>query len=634
MSFEALFSPGRIGQMQLKNRIVMAPMVTYLAEDGMVSQRLIDYYVARARGGAAMIVVEAAYPRGGGYPGRLNIHDDAVLPRLRTLVRAVQRAGAKIAIEINPSRGRTDEVDAVSPSDVPHPSTGVRPRPLTLSDIETLESEFGAGVRRAVDAGFDAVMVHGASGYLVSEFLSPRTNLRTDAYGGDLHGRARFSVELVRIAREHAPSHVPVLFRMSADERLEGGFGISDAIRVSEMLGDAGADAIDVVSGVAETVEWVVPGMAFPRGCNLDLAVQLKHAVAIPILVAGRINDPVTADQIVASGQADFAVLGRALIADPDFGAKAASGKVDEIRPCIACLGCMESFVRERRLVCALNPYVGREGDADFKSVFASKEVLVVGGGPAGMQASAVAALRGHRVTLWEKDSRLGGQLNLALVPPHKTELGCLLVFLERQLCKQGVCVELGKLASADDIAAFRPDAVILATGASPTSPGDYFDLMPDRIHTHWAVLGGYVPPGEKIVVIGGGLAGCETAEFLADNLKKVTIVEMRSELAADSIAYIRKPLLKRLREKHVQVYCDVESEEPVPGGIVMVRKGGLREYLEVDHVVVCVGSESDNDLATALKGRVPSVNCIGDCLRPARIIEAIHEATEVALRV
>jgi len=634
MEFEALFSPGTIGQMQLKNRIVMAPMVTYLAEGGMVSQRLIDYYVARAHGGAALIVVEAAYPRGGGYPGRLNIHDETTLPGLRSLTKAVRQAGAKIAIEINPSRGRADEVDSVSPSDVPHPTTGVRPRPLTLPDIETLKAEFADGVSRAADAGFDAVMVHGASGYLVSEFLSPRTNLRTDAYGGDFRGRARFALDLVRLARERVPSHFPILFRISADERLDGGFAVDDAITVCAMLVQAGADAIDIVSGVAETVEWVVPGMAFPRGCNVDLAARLKAAVSVPVLVAGRINDPDTADRIVASGQADFAVLGRALIADPEFPNKTARGDVQDIRPCIACLGCMEAFVQERRLACTVNPFVGREGVSALGSTAQPKRVLVVGGGPAGMQAAIVAAERGHTVSLWEREPRLGGQVNLASVPPHKDELGNWVSYLRGQLQRHSVRVTLCKQATPDEILAFRPKVVVLATGAKPALVNTFLGLTDCLVCNHWDILSGRVPTGKRVVVIGGGLVGCETAEFIADRTPHVSIVEIQDELAVDSVDYIRKPLLKRLQDKGVQILCGISREEAAPGGIVIESRDGHRRYIEADQMVVCVGSAPECDLAAALKGHVPELYSVGDCLAPARIMDAVRDATEVAVRI
>jgi len=423
--YRNLFNPGRIGNLELKNRIVMPPMVTHLSKNGGVTSQLIRYYVERARGGAGLIVVESAYTSPKRKRGRLSIYDDGLLPGLKSLTNAIHDADSKVAIEINISRGRLDDIDPVSPSDVP--LTKVRPRVLPIEEIEQMVQEFGKAVRRARGAGFDAVMIHGAHGYLVSEFLSARTNLRNDKYGGDLTGRAKFALELVRIAKEKTENDYPVIFRLSASERLPGGFELEEAIEVCKFLQDAGVDALDIVSGAAETMEWVVPYMSFPQGYNVQLSKEITKVVKIPTLVAGRINDPKLADEIIKQRKADFVDLGRALIADPDLPTKAAEGRINDIRPCIGCLQCIESFLKSQPLACAVNPAVGKEETLILKHTKSSKKVFIVGGGPAGMQAAIVTRSRGHQVTLWEKERKLGGQLHLAGAPSQKQDIRNLL---------------------------------------------------------------------------------------------------------------------------------------------------------------------------------------------------------------
>jgi 2,4-dienoyl-CoA reductase-like NADH-dependent reductase (Old Yellow Enzyme family) len=328
--FRKLFQPGRIGSLEVKNRIIFPPMITlYVTPEGGVTERLIDHYVERARGGAGLVVIESSYPRPSGYPGRIYLNNDKLIPDLRRLVEAVHREGAKVICEINPHRGRADEYDPASASVVPHPFTGVIPRQLTVTDIKKLEEAFGEGVRRAKEAGYDGIMIHGGTGYLISEFLSPRTNKRTDEYGGDIRGRARFALELVKVTREVAGSDYPVIFRLTADERVEGGFGVKDAVSFCKMLQEERVDAVDITAGCQEMPEWVVPPMYWTPGCNADLARVIKRELSIPVSVAGKINDPYVAEEILRKGKADFLDMGRTLIADPYLPRKAMEDRVN-----------------------------------------------------------------------------------------------------------------------------------------------------------------------------------------------------------------------------------------------------------------------------------------------------------------
>ena len=383
MGFTKLFQPGKIGNLSVPNRIVMAPMVSHFAEAGMVTDRMIGYYAERIKGGTGLLVLEATYPRTIGHPGRVCIWGDQFIPGLKRMTDEIHRLGGKFAIEINPSRGRVDEADPISASNVPHPVTGRIPRALTVEEIRALEEEFGKAVARAREAGFDALMVHGGTGYIITEFISPRTNLRKDEYGGSIRNRARLAVEMVREAKKRGGKDFPVIMRLTASERIEGGTSLEDILETCRLIEEAGVDAIDVVSGVAETMEWVSPNLYLPPACNAPLAEAIKKKISIPVMVAGRIHEPELAEEILQKNQADFLVMGRTLLADPYFPAKAREGRTKEIRKCIACLRCLESFGAHVPLVCAVNPMVGRERDPEPK-VGKKKKVVVVGGGPAG----------------------------------------------------------------------------------------------------------------------------------------------------------------------------------------------------------------------------------------------------------
>lgn len=628
MKFEWLFKPGKIGSLELKNRIVMAPMGTLLAErEGIVTDAHIDYYVERAQGGAGLITTEVTYifP----HDNRILLCDDKVIPGLQRLANAIHRAGAKFAVQIIISWGMADEVTPVSPSSVPHPKTGVRPRALSVDEIERLIDRFSDAAVRIKKAGCDAIAVHGAHGNLISQFLSPLTNKRTDSYGGSIENRVKLAKEVVDATKIKTGKDFPLIFRLSADEHAEGGFTLDDAIPVCQILEHAGVDAIDVSSGSKVfSQEWVRLHMGFPRGARVHLAEAIKKAVHIPVMVAGRIYEPYLAEEILQQGKADFICLGRALMADPEFPRKVMEGRVEDIRPCIGCEYCNDRIDQRKSVTCAVNPAAAREREFAVRPVEKTSNIIVAGGGPAGLVAAIVASQRGHRVTLCEKQHRLGGQLIFAAIPPHKEEVSHFTEYLARQAKKSDINVRLNTEVTTAFVKENRPDVVIIATGARPIVPD--IPEVKSNVVTALEVLSGSKEIGHDVIVIGGGMVGGETAEFLARQGKKVTILEMLESIGHDLLA-TREVFLKRLAEAGVIMETEVRVVEITDKGVKCIRRG-KPEFFPGDTVVVAIGMEPDNKLAEELEGEVDELLCVGDCVEPKRIAQATEAGFRAAL--
>jgi 2,4-dienoyl-CoA reductase-like NADH-dependent reductase (Old Yellow Enzyme family)/thioredoxin reductase len=636
--FVKLFKEGQIGKLVLKNRIVFPPMVTrYVTGDGRITDQGVNYYGERSRGGCGLVTVEASYPSPGGYPGRVSVGRDEVIPDLRKVVEAIHNGGAKAGIEINPHRGRSDEVDPASACELVDPQTNIQVRALNIDDIKALIANFGLGVRRAKEAGFDLIMIHGGSGYLISEFLSSRINKRTDKYGGNARKRTQLAIDLIQAAKEYTAPDYPITFRLTADERIEGGFSINNAVEVSKYLEEAGVDAIDIVSGVNETFEWVVPYMYMPLACNTDLSWSIKKAVKIPVSVAGNINLPEVAEQVLQEGKADFVDMGRALIADPQLPNKAISGYLRDIRRCLRCCRCIESIRREPvgPLVCSVNPAVGRENEFRVRLIPTAKKkrLLVIGGGPGGMEAAIVASNRGHNVTLWEKSDKLGGQVNIAAMPPGKNSLNDLTEYLKKKIYQSGVTIQLEMEATKKKVSKFSPDAVIVATGSEPLLP-DIPGLQKRQVITNREVLSGNIEVGKKVIIVGGGFVGCETAEFLHAKGKDVIIIELLPELAYDFFYPYTHMMIQRLREKGIKAFTKVKHEKIVDSGMEITDAEGRDLHLPADNIVICTGSVPEKHLHNSLKNIVPEILRIGDCVQARGIQKAIYEGAEAGMAI
>jgi 2,4-dienoyl-CoA reductase-like NADH-dependent reductase (Old Yellow Enzyme family)/thioredoxin reductase len=616
-------------------------MVTnFGSEDGFVTDKLLDYYAARARGGVGLIIVEATCVEsreGKGLMRQLLIDDDRFVPGLRDLVDVVKQEGAKIAIQLHHagSEGKRSltGIQPVAPSPIPKPGNEV-PRELTTEEVDELVQSFATAAQRAKNAGFDGVEIHGAHGYLIAQFLSSFFNERRDFYGGEIEGRAKFLTEIIKATRELAGKDFPVWCRMNGREfGPEGGLTDEEAQQVAQLAQQAGADAINVSVFAYGVSPHTAPPMAQPHGNLVRFAETVKRAVTVPVIAVGRI-DPETAEKVIKEERADLIAIGRALIVDPELPNKAASGKLHEIRPCIGCQTCLDSLNVESGLMkCVVNPIVGREDESVIQRAETPKKVMIVGGGPAGMEAARVSALRGHEVALYERGQRLGGQLLLAATPPYKESLETFADYQRSQLSELGIRVEMGQDVDATFIENKKPDVVILATGVNPFIP-QIPGIERSNVVTSDDVLAGKVEVGERVAVIGAELVGCETAEYLAEKGKSVTLMRRGEEVATKVNPRSRLHLLARLPAKGITILTGVSYKEITDQGVIITTQRGATQTVEADTVVLAAGSLIDSGLYESIEGKVPELYRIGDCVEPRDIMSAVTEGYFTALKV
>lgn len=627
--FNNLFQPLQIKSVVLKNRMIMAPMATRFATvGGYVTPRLINYYAARAQGGVGLVTVEAAAvsPEGKGWGSNVGIWEDEFLPGLTQLATAIHNGGAKAAIQIfHTGRRAYKEIigqQPVAPSPIPA-FNGDMPIELSLFEIEHLIENFANAALRAKQAGFDIVNLHVAHGYILHQFLSPLSNKRTDLYGGDLARRARIILKIITRIRELVGPDYPLFCRLTGDEFASLGLDLAECQKIACILEGAGVDLIDVTGGGPDAPHKIVQPMTEPRGCLVHLAAGIKQVVNIPVAVVGRINNPRLAEEILSSNHADLIVMGRPLIADPELPNKAFLGKENEIRPCIACnQGCLDRMSRGVGISCLVNPLVGGEGLTEPQPVAEPKNIVVVGGGVGGMEAAVIAAQRGHKVVLLEKNNTLGGQALLAAKPPHKEEIDNLVRYLVTQLGQQGVSVELSKEVDELELKRLNPDEIIIATGAKPLLP-NIPGLNPEQVTFAWDVLSGSATVSDKVLIIGGGQVGCETAELLLHQGKMVTVLEMGRKIARDMEADNRGLIRKRLAHLGADIFTDakvVRLEQDTVYidqlGVELVLKGFVS-------FVIAAGVLSYNPIGSELDSR--KLHLVGDCSKPARLFDAIH---------
>jgi len=626
-----LFAPIKIKNVILPNRIVMAPMATHFATyGGFATKRLMDYYEKRAEGGAGLITVEAAAVsrEGFGWVNNLAVYDDTFIDGLRNITDAIHKHGVMASLEIYHAGRRTRSnfinQQPVAPSTVSAYNCEM-PRELMVVEIEELVYKFGQAARRAKEAGFDAVNIHMAHGYLIQQFLSPLSNKRTDIYGGDAVGRSKFAVDIIKEVRKQVGKDYPIICRLTADEGRSDGLDLKESQKIVLLLVEAGADIIDVTAGGPENPSLTIQTMSMAPGCLTYLSEGIKQVANVPVAVAGRINTPECAEDIIKKNQADLIVMGRALLADPYLPKKAFQGRGDEITPCIACgQGCTHRLAKGLEITCMVNPMVGREGMFEKNSPGKPLKVMVIGGGLAGMYAAGDLAYQGHKVMLFEKGSELGGQGNLAIVPNHKGEIKRLLAYLKRQLQNSGVEVHLNEKVDLEKIKKYAPEVIIEAIGSRPKFiPIEGIETI--SYSSAWELLkDGNKLLGDTVAIIGGGEVGLETAEYLIQKGSKVYIFEMLPQIGQDMDARERTFLLERLVKTDVEIITQSKVSK-IEEGKVYFECGGLEECIEgISAIVMAVGSQS-NKLQFLESIDIP-VYRIGDCVSPGRMFDAIHQ--------
>lgn len=640
--FTELFRPARLRGLTLRNRIIMPSMLTQFASaGGEVSDRLVAYYAERAKGGAGLVIPEATAVDDSGlsyFPG-LSIAHDRFIRGLRKLTDAVHAHGARIAAQLGHAGPYARPELSRSPrplvSFVPGWSPLEDARVLDSEEIERLAGSFAAAAERAAAAGFDMVEVHGAHGYLIGSFLSPFTNRRTDEWGGSFEKRMRFPKMIIEGIRGRLGADFPISFRLSSDEFIEGGIRLPLAVEIAREVVKSGVDLVHVSTGMIETNRFTGPPPALPMGWNAAAAEAIRSALSgsgALVTVAGRIHDGETAEEMLRAGKTDFVSMGRALIADPALPKKLAAGRERTVKPCLSCNeGCIGNIAQRKPLSCAVNPAVGLE-QMPCRPVGRPKNVVVVGAGVAGMEAALTAARKGHEVTLFERSNRPGGLVNVAALPPHKDILSRLVEYYSHELVENGVRLVFGSSPSAAELKALQPDALFVATGSQPLVPGF---LRSAPAISAAEVLSG-APVGRRVLVLGGGLVGAETAEFLAAQGKDVAVLELREHIAADMQSRARAFLMEALAARHVDIMSGLEIVAVSGEGRVTVkdRYGNQYRLEPYDTLVMALGYRSDAALSADLaREGVPFVP-IGDCVQAGRIMDAVHQAFNAASAV
>lgn len=660
---ELIFTPGKIGSLELQNRVVMTAMHLNYTPGGKVSDRIVAFYRERARCGLALAIVGGcSIDEFSGSPDMLSLKEDCDKEGLKRFTEAIHEEGGKICAQLYHAGGYAHSFflggkQALSPSGVFSRFTKETPKEMTRSEISCVIENFARAAMRAKETGFDAVEILASAGYLISQFLSPLTNKRQDEYGGPLENRMRFGLEVARAVRQEVGSNYTVICRIAGNDFVPGSHTNEEARIFAKALEKEGVDGINVTGGWHETR---VPQllMSIPQASFTYLARGVKESVKIPVIACNRINDPLIAEEVLREGCGDFVGMARAFLADPQLLLKAREGRLEQIVHCIGCAqACFDHVFMMKPVSCLMHPRTGREFEIKEEPAPRPKKIWVIGGGPAGMMAAATAASRGHQVTLFEQDEELGGQLRLAGAPAMRRDFRQAARDLAAQLQAAGVKIRLRERVDRGKIRRGKPEAVILATGARPLVP-DIPGIKSPHVVTAWDLLAGKASVGKEVVIIGGGAVGCETALHLCESgtisaeafkflafqraeswevlerlitrgWRKVTIVEMLERIGQDIGISTRWAMLQDLHRFGVKVLTGARAKEIQQDAVVVLR-GEKEEKIPCDSVVLAMGSSPQEDLSQRLVGMVPEIHVIGDAKGPRKALDAIWEGYDV----
>lgn len=642
MAYDKLFEPGYIGNLKIKNRLVFSPIATQftVGNPPVFAEKYYEYYKARARGGVGLIItghVKAEknidpYPFTFGYP----ILDSASQVKyFYEITEMVHRYGAKIAVELSPGTGRlADEVLKdkwpVGPSEnglLGNPE--IKTRELTKEEIAGLVEAYGKSAALAKQAGFDIIYVH-FTAYLGDQFLSSAWNRRTDEYGGSLENRMRFLEECIESVRNNAGRDMPLIVGLALDHGFPGGRELDETIQIAKRLKEIGIDTLHLRRGSYDNMNLLIPTEYMNDGISVDYADRVRKEAGIQVISDGNIGDPEFANRLIEENKLDFVGLARPLLADPEWPNKARTGREEDIIPCVRCMQCINRVFFSQYAACSVNPFLGREHLNPLPKTDKPKNIMVIGGGMAGMVFADLAQERGHNVTLVEKTSELGGHLIEGAVMAHKKEVAAYCRYLVRRIKNSGVDVKLNTEGTKELVRKCRPDAVVIATGSEPVVPNvPGIDRPNVRIATE--MLKNHEETGQNVVIVGGGLVGCETGLYLAQKGKNVTIIDMLPEVAQDVIFMSKFSLLQALAEKGIKTEGGLELVEITDTGIIAKDKNGNRKEFACDTVVIAAGLKASDDLYDELKDEVSEIYEIGDCVKARKFIDASQEAFMLA---
>lgn len=643
-TYTHLFSPVAVGKTAVKNRLFMPPISTNLAYKGYVTDELIKHYEARAKGGVGLIVTEVTTvePTYIYLPGDMSIHDDSFIPGWKKLTNAVHQYGAKILPQLFHPAYMAFPIPGtprlIAPSNVGPSYAKEAPRPVTIEELHMIIKQFGEAAFRVKQAGGDGVEIHAAHAHgLLGGFLTPLYNKRCDEYGGDINGRLKLTLEVIAEVRKMCGDDFIIDVRISGDEYSDGGLNLDDMVYVSKQLERAGVDMLHVSGGTTIKRGSAIPAAGTKPGAHAHLSQEIKKHVSIPVATVGRITEPWIADELIANGKADMCMIGRANLCDPEFANKAMHGRDDDIRPCIGCLRCLNGIMFGKRVACTVNPSFELENEDTLKPAEVKKNVLVIGGGPAGMEAAFVAKQRRHHVVLCEQSDMLGGLMKIASVPIAKQDLARVIKYMSRRLNHAGVDVRLHCKVDKDMLQnEFSGYEVIACNGAAPSVIKDFTKFK------QWAtaddILAGKAFPGKNIVILGGGSVGCETADYLAPLVydryprdRNVTILEMTKDIMATESGPGRSLLVQRLMKKNVQMLCNARVEKVEEDKIYYLKSGKTECITDADTLIFAIGYHSDPTIQELLEECDMTYHMIGDAAHTGTIKDAIHDGYETA---